>query len=907
MSNAAIPLPNLDDAAKAIKDLTSAIQGLQGALGSLGGQSGGLAMSTGNIFKNLTANANTASGAMKTLFSQMTGGRPAGTSLGSLLDYGMQGDFGHDIAMFPLRFMQSTISANRQLAYNSASALSGMQYAQNRGMAGMLGSMSGQMGTGGNRYGLRGTADEVTQMFATARQYGAMYDFATPVGTAQPGVRTEGFFKGTAELANMYPGANLGQLASTLGSFSANTAAQQRSLFMSGGAFGMIGQGGKQKTVSQWAESILQYMKMQRFGPDRGKDFTYGELLSQNFPGSNIDAWLDINGVPPDMKEVWWNYVMAKTTRTTAGGPSLQVGTTAGGVMDITPNRGNLATERALAVSASARPQLQLAQAMNRPYITRERSNTEFNKAMGQFTKDTVQGSFVTDLIAKMPDPIEEFVMQFLENSGTFGSLVGGMAGYGHMGMNLMSHLFSTGGLFGNAGINMADILASITSGGLPGLPSDVIDAITAAGSGVFGGDVGDVGDWGAMGGTGTASLHPDMNRKISAMMKANPRLRINSGRRDEVTQRSLKGKGFSRVSGKSSAHTRGLAADLGPASQYGWIMANASKFGLRSGADHGEPWHVGMSGIGDTTTSNASISSIFAKMFSGLSYDDVSSILPAFFTMLSPLGGGPKQTQEDIEKRYADDSDTMHFAKDYTVGGTWGGTDFADYVKSLKTAAGQQTHTTEGGGNTTLKQALQSLGISSTGLSDGAMVALLANKAGFTGKDLVTAVAIAGRESHFNPSVHAVDSDDDSYGLWQINMLPSAGGAGRRQRYGISPDSELLDPWVNAQVMHGIAYENSTPFYAWGPYRGDPPTQGTDVNAATGYVREAGLSTVGDVDGWNGGGSVSVGGARMSFNNTFVINGGGSGGGGIDVRRTASQIADQLERQMQSRLERVN
>ena len=90
------------------------------------------------------------------------------------------------------------------------------------------------------------------------------------------------------------------------------------------------------------------------------------------------------------------------------------------------------------------------------------------------------------------------------------------------------------------------------------------------------------------------------MNSKVSAMMKANPKLQVNSGRRDEVITTRLKARGHSRVSGKSSAHTRGLAADLGPRSEYGWIVANAHKFGLKSGVGHGEPWHVGMPGIGD-------------------------------------------------------------------------------------------------------------------------------------------------------------------------------------------------------------------------------------------------------------------------------------------------------------------
>jgi hypothetical protein len=887
----AIPLPGLADAARAIGDLTREIQGLKTALSALGGSSSSAGAQVGNIFKNLTGGANTASTALKTLFSQMQGGRPAGQSIGSLLEYGIAGDFSHDISMFPLRFMQSTISANRQLAYNASSALSGMQYATGASGGRMLDVLGQQMRSSGGRYGLRGTADEIAQTFATARQFGAMYDFGAPTGQPQPGVRTEGFFRGTAELANMYPGASLPGLAGALGSFAGNTAAQQRSLFMSGGAFGMIGQGGAQKTVSQWAESILNYLETQRFGAQRGQPFTYPELITQQFPGSNIDAWLDINGVPPDMKEAWWNYALnkAKTQNNTGGG-----------VMAIEAQSSNLAFQRSKAVSATTKGQFQMATSLSGPYRQRENANADFNTAMASFINSTVRKSAITSTIANLPDTMEEFLMQFLENSGVLGSIVGAGIGYGTTGFNLISNLFGEGAIFGNLGTQFADIIGSLGTG-------TTLSSITALEEILAGGDVGDTG-WGAMGGTTAMGLHPDMNKKVGAMMRANPRLRMNSGRRDEVTQRNLRGKGYSRVSGKSSAHTRGLAADLGPASEYGWIMANARKFGLQSGARHGEPWHVGMSGIGDAgSESNAGLGGLLSKLFSSdISFEDIGSIFPAFFTMLSPQhGGGTGPTDAEIEAKYgADTTGKLLAAGKYDLGGKWGGTELADIIRRVQSATAGAS---EGGGvgNVTLVQAMQQLGLSSTGLSDGAMVAILANRAGFTGNDLITAVAIAGRESHFRPDAFNdnLSTGDLSYGLFQINMLGNLGPA-RRAAYGLKNNEELFNPNTNLRVAYAMAHENSTPFYAWGPYRGDDPRDGTDVNAATAYVHEAGL---GDIDSYGGGGSVRIGGSRMSFNNTFVINGGGGGNSGIDVRRAASQIADHLEREMRGRMERAN
>ena len=103
------------------------------------------------------------------------------------------------------------------------------------------------------------------------------------------------------------------------------------------------------------------------------------------------------------------------------------------------------------------------------------------------------------------------------------------------------------------------------------------------------------------MGGTSLAGLQPDVRKKVGRMMQSNPRLTVTSGFRDRTTQQRLNGKGVGRVSSGPSAHTRGQAVDLGPPSQYKWLTRNASKFGLRSGARQGEPWHVGLdTGIGD-------------------------------------------------------------------------------------------------------------------------------------------------------------------------------------------------------------------------------------------------------------------------------------------------------------------
>lgn len=88
--------------------------------------------------------------------------------------------------------------------------------------------------------------------------------------------------------------------------------------------------------------------------------------------------------------------------------------------------------------------------------------------------------------------------------------------------------------------------------------------------------------------------------------------------------------------------------------------------------------------------------------------------------------------------------------------------------------------------------------------------------KAGFSGEGLRMAYAIAMAESGGNAHAHNGNSGtgDNSYGLFQINML---GGMGpeRRARYGLSSNDSLFDPLTNAKV----AYAMSNGGKNWGPW----------------------------------------------------------------------------------------
>jgi len=88
----------------------------------------------------------------------------------------------------------------------------------------------------------------------------------------------------------------------------------------------------------------------------------------------------------------------------------------------------------------------------------------------------------------------------------------------------------------------------------------------------------------------------------------------------------------------------------------------------------------------------------------------------------------------------------------------------------------------------------------------------------GFKGQSLKYAWAVAMKESHgnaldYNGNVH---TGDNSYGLFQINMLGSM-GADRRTYFGLAYNAQLLNPVTNAQ----IAYQMSNAGRNWSAWKG--------------------------------------------------------------------------------------
>lgn len=90
--------------------------------------------------------------------------------------------------------------------------------------------------------------------------------------------------------------------------------------------------------------------------------------------------------------------------------------------------------------------------------------------------------------------------------------------------------------------------------------------------------------------------------------------------------------------------------------------------------------------------------------------------------------------------------------------------------------------------------------------------------EAGFTGENLVEAWGTAMKESTGRPMAHNKNSNtgDNSYGLFQINMIGSLGPA-RLEKYNLKSNSDLFDPLTNAK----IAYQMSNGGKDWSAWHG--------------------------------------------------------------------------------------
>jgi hypothetical protein len=753
------------------------------------------------------------------------------TTAASWLGNMASSDMAASIAMTPLRFVRDRMQINRNVVLSASNQLN--MAALRGGGRGGVSQETMLDALGRNPGGVKGTTGEMIGLMEYASRTGAAYGYGSAEAT---GVRGAGFFQGVQQAQVLNPGASVQSIASAIGGQAGNTAAQQQSMMMTGGAFSMIGGGGRQKSLTEWADSIMKWLIDLRPGDMRGKKFTYGELMAQYYPGSNIDAWFNVNGVSPEMREYWWTYELGRLGGSVGQDEQGIFQTSAATGSGRAAQKNNLAALRLESTNVMAQGEFALGSKMSGAYGNREQSNRAFNEMIQSFLASALPAALASGPLAGiqfMPDMIEDILFGLLERMPNSAQTIIGGLGAGSM-------------LLGDVG------------------------------------DVGDsmAGNYGAQGGTTTSGMHPDMRRKIGAMQRANPRIRVTSGLRDTGLQQRLKKKGYKNVSGKASAHTRGMAADLGPASEYGWIAQNANKFGLSSGKGHGEPWHVGMGDIGD------GITDFFSNLMSG-----GSGTAETMFDMMSGLLGmlGRGMGADATAQGPAFDAGLYNRLQTSMRGGI-----------TLKNMGG-------GGAAYTGTGVIPGGQVAAAGSDAGVQAATALFNAGFRNRaDLEKMTAIAWRESRWNPMARNPATSDR--GLMQINM---SGQKKLLQELGYG-ELDLYDIQKNAQVAYRVYQDAGYSYWPWGmtqngwSKQGDPlyGTQGANASAV---VKAADLPVIGDMAEYATpmGGPVQMG-KTLVFHNTFNV-GGGGGGGGIDVRRSVTQIADHLESEMKQRMARTN
>jgi Lysozyme like domain len=89
-----------------------------------------------------------------------------------------------------------------------------------------------------------------------------------------------------------------------------------------------------------------------------------------------------------------------------------------------------------------------------------------------------------------------------------------------------------------------------------------------------------------------------------------------------------------------------------------------------------------------------------------------------------------------------------------------------------------------------------------------------LARHAGWSPAESITATAIALAESGGRPRAHNPVPPDDSYCLWQVNMLGQLGPE-RRTTYRLRSNADLYDPVTCARVAYAISGGGAT----WRPW----------------------------------------------------------------------------------------
>ena len=172
------------------------------------------------------------------------------------------------------------------------------------------------------------------------------------------------------------------QLIGQLGGYAGDTGAQQRAMMLTGGAMSMIAAGGRQKSLSEWAESILRWFEGLRPGSQAGQGLRLRRVdgavlprLATSTPGSTSTVCrrtcATTGGRTPSARPARPRHISQVRSRSA-------------------PTRSNVAWQRLRAGSELTRTEFSLAGQMSGQYAQRESSNRWFNELMGSMQQTII-------------------------------------------------------------------------------------------------------------------------------------------------------------------------------------------------------------------------------------------------------------------------------------------------------------------------------------------------------------------------------------------------------------------------------------------------------------------------------------------------------------------------------------
>jgi hypothetical protein len=645
-----------------------------------------------------------------------------------------------------------------------------------------------QMGAISRNAPFYGDLPGIGQTLLQQAQIGNVYG-----GTGLAGARGQQAAANIQGLQALNPGMSAQQAGGMLTAQSRNVQGINQARMVFGNALTPTGPGGAPRAQKDIFKALLDSIVRQAHN---GVPYNKDQIIAQRMPGSNLYSWLAQTGWADDMIQVWFDWAIGQATYDVTGKKTFDP---ARDINQVRPGGKSLATSMQETETRNAQKEANMGNAQYQSYMDFQSAARGLITALEKLD-DTMNGVY--------------------KGIGKAGPLAGNAGN-------------ALGGAVKGAGIG-ATIGTLIEPGGGTVI-GGAIGGLVGGAAGFFG--IGDPGD------NGTSQMNPDVRKRVNTMMAANPALRVNSGYRTSMQQKRLYESGNPNVARPGRGqHTKGNAADIGPASQYGWLAKNAKRFGLDTAGHLGEPWHVQvagtLSGVGDAE-----------------SFQQWSAETSAQHNAFLVASASAKQ-------------------------GAGGSSAAAVTAPSMAAAAGGSPDAV---GLDVVGKALYS--------------------AGFRGDDLVNMMAIPSRESSYVPGAHNLNPNtgDDSWGLWQINVAPGANGATLKAVTGSDDPNQLTDPATAARVAFEMYKRSGNTLRPWGGYKGMSNTYNVSddaIGAARSMAQSLWPSGYGDPSGGasGNGGSTSVTHSPVVFNATFNISASGGGGGAMDLDGLARQLAPKIE-----------